>query len=473
MMSRTKKNIQRPKIGRFLILLPIFMLGFYLAFAAPQPQLPANEGEQGEARKLVDNLLFDGQLTIAHTPTKLPSGFDAERLWGVYDDWEPANAAAPGSNYIYQMTTRYNGPKPCNNCGLPALIFRSSSDGGATWNADKFLFQTQRTQNDPQVEVATNGAVYVAWLNEYRPGVRFMKSTNHGQTWSTPINFTTNRTTPRWSDRPVLAISPDGQHVYVAFNASDSYVVASHDYGQTFSAPVQTNNDARYWFHSAGAVAPNGDVYFAAVDFSQDYTGDAYINVLRSTNGGDTWTTTRLDTSAEMADCAWADGCYFGFLGSSAGLAVDTAGKIMVLYHVGDTPGQPQTLYVRTSTNGTTWGARVQVSDAGLEHNVFPAVVAGPTAGDFRIVWQGNNDGRSDAWNTWYRRTTNGGSSWGSPIRLSDQTSGAPYKHADGYLFPYGDYLELTVDSSGVNHIIWGEGSSYDGPGGTWYTKGN
>ena len=94
-------------------------------------------------------------------------------------------------------------------------------------------------------------------------------------------------------------------------------------------------------------------------------------------------------------------------------------------------------------------------------------------ADDFRVVWQGNNDGQTDAWNTWYRRTTDGGRTWSEPLRLSDTaTTPAPYHSADGYRFPYGDYLELAVDGEGVNHVIWGEGLSYIGPGGSWSTSG-
>ena len=33
--------------------------------------------------------------------------------------------------------------------------------------------------------------------------------------------------------------------------------------------------------------------------------------------------------------------------------------------------------------------------------------------------------------------------------------------------------MELSVDGDGVNHVIWGEGLSYYGPGGTWYTANN
>ena len=62
--------------------------------------------------------------------------------------------------------------------------------------------------------------------------------------------------------------------------------------------------------------------------------------------------------------------------------------------------------------------------------------------------------------------------SWSAAMRLSDLGSGASYKTAAGYAFPYGDYFEIAVDGTGRNHVIWAEGTSYDGPGGTWYTRG-
>jgi len=57
-------------------------------------------------------------------------------------------------------------------------------------------------------------------------------------------------------------------------------------------------------------------------------------------------------------------------------------------------------------------------------------------------------------------------------VRLSDLATGTPYKSANGYLLPYGDYFEMSVSADGWNHMIWGEGTSYSGPGGCWYTRG-
>jgi hypothetical protein len=403
-------------------------------------------------------------LAIDKGPTlsALTAGFDSERLWSAYDDWEPAIAVDPSSSYVYQLTTRYDGPEPCRNCPAPYIVFRSSSDGGATWGADQFLGYGRKDNNDPQIEVASDGSLDAAWMNDYTPGVQFAKSSNHGQTWSTPIALIAKAGKPTWSDKPILAISPNGQDLYIAFNASDAYVSVSHDYGATFAKPLKTSSDKRYWFHTGGAVVPSGTVYsgtvyFAAVDYSQDYTGDSYINVMKSANGGANWTTTRVATSKQMPDCTPLQGCTLGFFGPSAALAIDKAGTIMIAYNanVGGVAGQPQKMWVRTSTDGVNWSSPTEVSNgASNVNNAFPALAAGPTAGDFRVAWQDDRNGGATP-GTWYRSATNSGGTWSAPVRLSDLIGRRT--RTNGYAFPYGDYFEIAVDASGTAHVIWGE----------------
>jgi hypothetical protein len=127
---------------------------------------------------------------------------------------------------------------------------------------------------------------------------------------------------------------------------------------------------------------------------------------------------------------------------------------------------------VRTSPDGTTWSAPILVNARGDSN--MPALADGPTAGDFRLMWQDNRNG-ANAWHTWYSRTTNGGTSWSSPVRLSNLGSGAPYKTPAGYTFPFGDYGGLAVDSAGTNFAIWGEGDGIytgGGTGGSWWVRG-
>jgi hypothetical protein len=425
------------------------------------------EGPGGERKKKWSGLSYAAQTYVQLTPSEslATSSFDSERVWGGGDDWEPAVAADPGAPYVYQMTTRYTGS--------PAeIVFRRSVDGGATWEADQVFMPNS---GDPMVEVADDGTVYTLGIVGNQWDLLLKRSFDHGLTWDDPpIDVIGGRGPDTWGDRPVLVISPDGQDVYVAYNRGDIYVVASHDGGATFDPEVQITNNGRQWFTSAGAVAPNGDVYFAAADYSSGYTGPTYINVLRSIDDGASWTTTLLDTSAESSDCSMVDGCYFNFLGPEIGLAIDVNGLVMISYNAGDVDLQPHKLWARTSSDGVVWSDRTEISSgiAGV-NNAFPAMVASRTVpGEFRVVWQDDSEGNMTAWNTWMVTTRDGGASWSEPDLLSDLDSGAPYKGPLGYSFVYGDYFEIAIDGDDVSHIIWGAGTSYTGPGGSWYTRG-
>ena len=60
---------------------------------------------------------------------------------------------------------------------------------------------------------------------------KLVKSSDHGATWTAPVVIAPGL---RWTDHPWLVVSPDGQDVYVGLNKDDSYIVTSHDGGQSF-----------------------------------------------------------------------------------------------------------------------------------------------------------------------------------------------------------------------------------------------
>lgn len=401
------------------------------------------------------------------------AGWQSEQVWNAgKNDWEPSIATdpTPGSSWVYQATTRYGGGKACSSCPGTAIIVRSSSDSGVIWSADRFICACKnvKAQNDPVLAVSNTGVVYAVWMNDYNPGVVFAKSSDHGVTWTAPIAVKGRGLS--FTDKPWMAISPDGKDVYVAFNSSDSYVVASHNYGASFSARIKTNTDTRYYFAEGGAVAPNGNVYFAESAENQSATGTVQIDLVKSTNGGTSWTQTVVDTSQQQPACT-VPSCGADFFAPSASLDVDSAGTILMAYSANTTALANKTMYVRTSADaGGTWSSRADIGQ-NTGDNGFPSVEAGTSAGDFRVAWQDSRNGAA-AWNTWYRRTTNGGGTWAAQVKLSDATGGATYKTANGYAFPYGDYFDLAVSSSGQNFVIWGEGPNYVGPGGTWFTRG-
>ncbi len=84
-----------------------------------------------------------------------------------------------------------------------------------------------------------------------------------------------------------------------------------------------------------------------------------------------------------------------------------------------------------------------------------------------RLV-HGSANGR---WSVWYRASSDLGRSWSPAVRISDATSGTAYKNAKGFLEAYGDYGEMDITNTGKVVAVWGEGASYNGPGGVWFNR--
>jgi hypothetical protein len=400
---------------------------------------------------------------LASAPSK-NAGFETERLWGApgRDDWEPVNAADPSSGWVYQMTTKQR-PN--------FLLFRSSDDGGTTWNRSRHVCRRgikPHFQFDPQVAVARDGTVDVVCLDNFLPGVVFTQSHDRGRTWSVPVRLDRFH---RYSDKPTLLVSASGDDVYVSFNDFYAlYVAASHDGGKSWNRPVLATRRHLWYYSLGGAIAPNGSVWFAVDgEAGKNQTGDGHIALVRSIDGGSSWATVPMALTHEGAPCL-VKRCYPDFYTGQVAVAADSAGRLVCIYAKNDVAQGPNALYVRRSRDGVTWSAPAPIATAG--NSTSPAVVPGPDAGDFRLVWQDDRNG-SQAWNTWYSRSVDGGRTWSPDVRLSNRESGAPYKHKAGYDFPFGDYLGLSVDSDGINHVIWGEGSAVYVPGGTWFARGS
>jgi hypothetical protein len=392
--------------------------------------------------------------------------FESERLWGPggANRWEPVNAAdrSPHSSWIYQMTT---DQRPDN------LLFRASNDGGRRWHSPRHICRRGVRvpfQYDPQIAVGTaGGQIDIICLNGFRPGVVFSHSSDHGENWSEAVRLDGSL---KYSDKPTLAISAPGADIYVAYNVRYAlYVTVSHNYGNSWSAPVKATA-GRYWYYSyGGTVARNGTVWFAVDgEAGKNQTGAGHVELVTSSDRGSTWREIPFAVSHAGAPCRVRH-CYPDFYTAQAAIAADGVGNLVFVFAKNERKYGPNALYAsRSSDEGAIWSKPALVNDAG--NNTSPAIVA-HDAGDFRLVWQDNRNGPK-AWNTWYAQSNDAGATWSHTVRLSNLGSGARYKHAAGYEFPFGDYLGLSVDNEGINHVIWGEGSDVYFPGGTWWTRG-
>jgi hypothetical protein len=402
-------------------------------------------------------------------------GWAGERVADpVADDWEPAIAADPAAPFVYLMTTHI-GDKPCpGNCPVPHISLHVSSDGGRTWAPQRPLCACKGSwQYDPVVEVVPNtGAVYAAYLNGFN--VLFTRSGNHGATWSAPVKTYGNVS---WNDKPALATSDDGKDVYISWNGptgGDPWMAQSHDFGLTWTQTKLVDSN-RYFFAFDADVLHDGTVVFAQSDIDYSGPGGAPVGVVHhhvfvSRDTGATWEDHVVDTVKVGEPCI-AEGCGPDFYIGHDAISADDAGGLVVLYDGAATDLGPQRIFARRSADGgRTWSARVALSVAG-ENATSPALES-RGSGDVRAWYmQTSNGDDPDAWNVFYRSSADGGASWSAPVVISDATSGAAYKHADGFDEVYGDYGEIAITSEGKTIATWGEGLSWSGPGGVWFNR--
>jgi hypothetical protein len=283
-----------------------------------------------------------------------------------------------------------------------------------------------------------------------------------------------------WNDKPVLATSDDGKHVYISFNGptgGDPYITQSHDFGATWTVRKLTDS-TRYIFAFDADVDSAGTVYLAETSLlyggggnKGTYpTGAIEEHVYVSTDKGATFTDRLVGSVQPGKECV-AAGCPPDYYLAHSAISAGAAGSVVLLYDGATTAHGLQLIYAQRSTNsGTTWSAPLAISAAG-EGALDPAIEAA-SATDVRAWYmQTSGAGNPDQWNVYYRASTDGGVTWSGAVKISDATSGAAYKTAAGFAEVYGDYGEIAITSTGKSIAIWGEGASYDGPGGVWFNR--
>jgi hypothetical protein len=409
---------------------------------------------------------------VPHLAAAAAAGWAGETVFDPNaDDWEPAVAADPSAPYVYILSTHF-AAKPCpGNCPVPWMSLRISTNGGSTFGTARPLCACKGSwQYDPIIEVVKNtGAVYATYLNGFN--TVFTKSTNHGQTWSAPVAVYGNVS---WTDKPVLATSASGRDVFISWNGpngGDPWMSVSHDFGVTWTQ-TKLDDSTRYYFAYDAAVLPNGAIVFSESSIDYSGPGGSAVGVVEhrafvSSNNGATWTNVLVDTVPVGEPCT-AAGCGSDFYLGHSGVSADASGTLTYVYDGATVDQGPQRIWVRSSTNGgLTWGPRNALSVAG-EEATSPAVEATGT-GDVRVWYMQTTGNDTDVWNVYYRSSIDGGATWTAPVRISDATGGAAYKTRQGFLEVYGDYGEIAITSAGKTFAIWGEGTSYTGPGGVWW----
>ncbi|MCX6162606.1 MAG: T9SS type A sorting domain-containing protein [Ignavibacteriae bacterium] len=252
--------------------------------------------------------------------------------------------------------------------------------------------------------------------------------------------------------------------VNITFNVNNSYA-------QWQSDVRLTNDTYSSWtsYNAAWCIASNGNVVHAVWYDNRDGNDEIYYK--RSADGGTNWgSDTRLtyDVSASqhpsvavsglLVHVVWRDSrdgnieIYYkrsldGGIncGADTRLTNDTAysyrpslsvsGSLVQIVWYDYRNGNNDIYYKRSTDGGINCGTDMRLTNDPAS-SVMPSVaVSGST---IHIVWQDSRDGNSEIY---YKRSTDGGSTWGTDTRLTNNP-------APSY------YPSVAVSGSGV-HVVW------------------
>jgi hypothetical protein len=388
------------------------------------------------------------------------------------DDWEPSITSDRfGHEYVLYKHYDVAGGGTCSNCDVH-LLFQRSSDGGRTWTAPRAVapIAVNGGQYDPQIAVdpVDGRTVWVSFLQDDNSKIAVSHSTDFGATWSKPQIVSGSQL---GYDKDTLVVR--GMTIAVAYSsATDAFASVSVDGGAHWAMHriFAGTNAATVPLSAGGGIDSHGALFFSyeTWDAAHSDTGDGPVSlwVVRSTDNGAHWTRKAIAVSGAPFPCT---DCGFAFLSAQMNLRVGPDDAVYLLWNgtVGQTNFAPERIFFSRSTDhGLTYSTPKQVSTApsGAEHS-FPALATGLHAGDVRLAWM---DTRSGAWQVYYRQSTDGGATLSNTARISGFVPGYDYLTHAGFVLPYGDYMQLTVDDHGRTQAAFGEGPSYAGPGNIW-----
>jgi hypothetical protein len=218
-----------------------------------------------------------------------------------------------------------NPSNPSNLAAGSNEIFRDpmrgyfSLDGGATWGGVDLPLPTPIGANgtdfgsDPSVAFDTQGNVYYGYIVVFfgngnginGTALAVAKSSDGGQTYPTVTYFSFQGGANHFNDKPIITVdtnpaSPFRDNVYIAWDAASGGSTSgglrfarSSDGGATFTVTrVDPPNGPGRLIAADPFVGPNGEVYVAWNDFLANTIGFS-----RSHDGGATWSTPRVVAS--------------------------------------------------------------------------------------------------------------------------------------------------------------------------------
>ncbi|HKR04005.1 MAG TPA: sialidase family protein [Bacteroidia bacterium] len=265
---------------------------------------------------------------------------------------------------------------------------------------------------------ASGSIVHAVWYDE-RDGnfeIYYKRSPDEGVSWGADTRLTNSAGTSWFAS---LAVSGAEVHV-ISMDDRDGnfeiYYKRSVDGGLSWGPDTRLTNDTSHTQFPSISVA--GSVVNVIWQDSRD--GNTEIYYKRSPDGGISWgPDTRLTNDTA--------GSIFA--------SVSAVGSIVNVTWEEYRDGNPEIYYKRSADGGLSWGADTRLTNNPLISFSSSVWASGS---EVHVVWYDNRDGNSEIY---YKRSPDGGISWGTDARLTNSAGGS---------------FHPSVTASGSNvHVTW------------------
>ncbi|HZT61307.1 MAG TPA: MBG domain-containing protein [Pyrinomonadaceae bacterium] len=415
-------------------------------------------------------------------PSSGVEGYQGENSISINPN-NPQQMIAHSNTFFRDTTAQCQSPTGGAALTFGTMALFGSSDGGQTWKYNCAPWHTAVTGgvtsanayfgSDPALAWDANGNAYACYMlisqnssGSSGASIVVAKSTDVGQSWQQLGSPVVNRigVTTSLDDKEMMAIdTTSGQahsfpgRIYVIWDEGNAERIAHSDDGTTWTTVTPTGNTTSIGGNLV--IGPDGTVYAIWTHYNVET-----IVFSKSTDGGTTWTTPAVIATLALQsfgtnnlppaqDTRGING--FGAIDVDKNPNSPFFGNLYVSFTdfpSGVTTGADLNAYLIRSTNGgTTWGTRVKVNDDNFgASQFFPWVAVDQSDGTVNMSWI---DSRIDPLNrktqAVYARSSDGGQSFEPNIPLDD--NGASFVNNVNYSD------ENTTDNTSYNGNQYGD----------------
>lgn len=297
------------------------------------------------------------------------------------------------------------------------IYYKCSTDAGLTWSTDTRL-STGSAQSHESGIALSGSVLHVIW-HDNRDGnweIYYKRSTDAGINWGSDTRLTNNS-----FQSTTASIAVSGSNVHVVWQDDrdgniEIYYKRSTDGGINWGTDTRLTNDTSVSVYPS--VTVSGSAIHAVWYDGRD--GNYEIYYKRSTDGGISWgADTRLSATPFVSELA----------------TVAVSGSIVHVVWQDMRDGNYEIYYKRSTDGGLSWGTDTRMTNNSAESFAPNLTLSGS---NIHLTWQDARDGNFEIY---YKRSTDGGISWGTDTRLTN-ASGSSVRSFS------------TVTGTAV-HVVW------------------